>query len=791
MTEEQSRLKGLVKWGFERVARARLAKTGGTLRLTGLRAPVEVIRDRWGVPHITALHIEDLYFAQGFVHAQDRFWQMEFQRRLLAGRLAELFGELAVSADQWMRVVGMRAVAEEEARLITGELGQILQSYSEGVNAFLSTQRLPLEFALLRHVPEPWSVADSLSWSKMMAWMLSGNWECELLRGKLVKKLGPLLAADLELHVDDSWPLVMELPDALAFGHHLAGLARSWVGPGAPEGVGSNSWVVAGSRTVTGKPMLANDMHLLLNAPAVWYENHLMCGEHNVTGVSLPGLPLVISGQNQAIAWGFTAGYADVQDLYEEHLRPTPDGGLEYETEKGWLPVEVRREEIRVRGGDRFVQEVLVTRHGPIISSLAPDEAEAPLALRWAAYETSGGTFAAMARLNQAQSCQEVRSALSTWGAPVLNVIYADVAGSIGYTLAGKVPVRARGDGRQPVPGWTGGYEWVGTIPYEELPHMENPPEGFIVTANNRVAGGSYPHWLGWDFVSGDRAERITEMILQQPVMDMAYMRRMQFDLVSPSAQTMARVIASLSAGADLQPVIDRMRVWDGVLSADSPDAAIYEVLTQRLLALLLEHRLEELLPRYTGRILHELSTGGAWGHHAREWLRAQLVRPESPWFNLGGGETREDILRLALRQTIDFLVEEQGPVMENWSWGWYHRLTFHHVMGRQKPLDRVFDVGPFPVGGDGQTIWATTGMMDRLDSSEGVVGPPFRFLADLSDLRNSLGLLAPGQSGQPGSPHYDDQVQGWFDGGYHPILTTREEALREQEAVLDLAPVE
>lgn len=786
---EKNRFDWVKKQGLQWLSKERLAKTSGRIRLAGLHSPVEVIRDRWGVPHIFAQNEPDLFFAQGFTHAQDRFWQMEFQRRLVAGRLAEIFAELAVSADQWMRVLGMRRVVEQEAAQVNGAASEAIQAYCTGVNACLTTQKLPMEFALLRYQPEPWTAADSLSWAKMISWMLSGNWDSELLRGQLIEKLGEERAAQMELRAEDRWPLILDLPDLLNFRGHLAMLCREWTGPGPREGVGSNNWVVAGSRTTTGKPFLANDMHLLLNAPAIWYENHLSGGGLNVTGVSLPGLPLVIAGHNDHVAWGFTAGFTDVQDLYEEHLRLNAAGTVEYEYQGSWNAAETRREEIRVRGSASIFQEVIVTRHGPVISPLIEDEVSVPLALRWTAHETSGGTFNAVYAMNRAQSCAEFHAALRDWNSPALNAVYADCDGNIAYTLAGKVPIRAQGDGLVPAPGWSGTHEWTGYIPFEELPHLENPESGYIVTANNRVASAEYPYWLGCDFLSGDRAERIIELILNRPSIDREYMQDMQFDQVSPSAQTVANVVGKLAVEAELQPVVDLLGSWNGTVGANDPAAVVYQVLVQHLLQMILGRHLGDHAPRYSGKIAHEMSGGGIWGYHAREWLRALLAAPQSPWFDLGAGENRDDVLRQALRSTVAFLTEEQGPDMHAWAWGWYHQLTFRHTLGRQRPLDELFNRGPYPVGGDAHTIWSTTSMMDRLDSSEGIIGPPFRFIADLSDLNQSVGLLAPGQSGQPGSPHYDDQVRAWFQQGYHPMLYRRADILREQEAWLVLYP--
>ena len=307
--------------------------------------------------------------------------------------------------------------------------------------------------------------------------------------------------------------------------------------------------MVSGQRSTTGKPILANDMHLLLSQPAAWYENHLVGGSIQVTGISLPGLPLVISGHNGHVAWGFTAGFADTQDLFEEHLRGSPEEGVAYEFQGAWYPAEVRREEIKVRSGKNIIEDVVITRHGPVISPLLVGEGVPPdthLALCWTASETSGGTFRAMVDMNRAQTCAEFREAQRTWNTPVLNMVYADTDGNIAYTLAGKVPIRAGGEGKVPVPGWTGEYEWTGFIPFEELPHLYNPPSGYIVTANNRTAGPDFPYYLGRDYVNSDRAERIAELLLQRPRADLDYFKKMQIDQVSPSAQTMAKIVGQL-----------------------------------------------------------------------------------------------------------------------------------------------------------------------------------------------------------------------------------------------------
>jgi penicillin amidase len=784
----------LVRSALTWLSRRQLPQTTGTVVVDGLQAPVDILRDRWGVPHIYAANTPDAMFAQGFVHAQERLWQMDFQRRLVAGRLAEVLGREALPADRWLRTLGMRRVAEQEVDLLGDTIRAYLAAYVAGINAWIERRRLPVEFTLLRYEPEPWQIADSLSWIKMMSWTLSVNWEAEILRAQLIDRLGPERAAELEPRSADDRPCIVPPGEPLCSvgdaGIGRAGAARSFTGPPADAGLGSNNWVLSGSRTTTGMPLLANDMHLSLSAPAIWYENHVASDELNITGITFPGIPGVIVGHNGSVAWGFTNGFPDVQDLYIEHIRRLEDGRVQAEFEGGWCDAEVLHEQIHVKDGDTVTEEVIVTRHGPIINNLAPDFAgEQPLALRWVSLEPDR-MIEALRAMVRARNCVEFREALRFWTAPTQNVVYADTQGNIAYSFPGRVPVRARGDGRVPVPGWTGDYEWTGYIPFEELPHLFNPSQGYVATANNRAVGPDYPYSLGSDHCSNDRANRIVELIEAKDRIDVPYIQRMQFDQVLPAARIVAQLVGRLVPDdEDTATVVEMMRDWDGELAADSPAAAVYGVFVRRASLLMLEGKLGDLAVRYVGKgPTPLLAEGSIFGQRVTEWLNDVLDEPDSPWFDLGQAEDRDRCLKVALRETIEFLKQELGGRPEAWSWGQLHRLTFGHALGRVGLLGRVLNRGPYPVGGDRRTIWATGGSFHNLES-EAVVGPPYRFIADLGDLRNSLGVLAPGQSGHPGSAHYDDQIGDWFTQGYHPILYAREDVEQAVEAKLRLEP--
>ncbi len=364
MTLLQSLLGSLLRPSLTLLSRTRLPQTRGSLRLAGLHAPVEVWRDDLGIPHIFALNPQDALFAQGFVHAQERLWQMDINRRLVQGRLAELLGEGALGYDRAMRTLGLRHVAEQEARLLEGQYQQDMQAYCNGVNAGIAQNRLPVEFTLLGYRPDAWQIADCLSYNKLMSWTLSANWESEVVRARLISRLGVEKATELELDASEAAGLVLDA----GRGTGLASEGRAFSGPGPLDGVGSNNWVIAGQRSLSGHPILANDMHLVLNIPAIWFENHLSGGDLNLNGVSLPGVPLIIAGHNGSVAWGYTNGFSDVQDLYEEHLRKSGNGQVEYEYQGAWYPAEVRHEVIRVKGGKSVVEDVIQTRHGPIIN---------------------------------------------------------------------------------------------------------------------------------------------------------------------------------------------------------------------------------------------------------------------------------------------------------------------------------------------------------------------------------------------------------------------------------------
>jgi penicillin amidase len=785
----------IVKVWLKMMCRRRLPQTSGMLRLNGLNDTVDILRDHWGIPHIYAQSIHDLVFAQGYVHAQDRLWQMEFQRRVSSGRLAEIFGKDVLEVDRWMRVIGLRRAAVNDVHTIAREILLEQEAYAEGVNAFIKTGRLPVECALLRHTPERWTPCDTISWNKLMSWSLSTNWESELIRKRVFEALGKINGEELEPGYNDACPVI------LSPGEHAArdannplnknDDARRFIGPSAKDGIGSNCWVISGSRTASGKPILANDMHLMLGLPSIWYENHLICGSFEVAGITAPGVPMIITGHNTKVAWGFTAGLADVQDLYEERLMPVKRGEVQYEYRGKWLPAEVVREKIMIRGGKHVFEDVVITRHGPVINKLASQvSGKNPYALRWSAYDTDT-TPKAMYGLIRAKNCTDAHEALRYWVTPNLNVVYADTEGNIAYTCAGALPVRESGQGKVPVPGWSGEYEWHGSIPFEKLPHLQNPPEGFIVTANNKITQEGTHSSILQEHCTGDRALRITELIKARSSIDVPYTKKMQYDLCSPTARTVTRHLHSLETDEpELAPLLSRMKKWDGTLYASSTEAAVYEVFMRHLITALVPNELDELVQYYMGKGVNpHLSQFSMFGWHSWEWLIKVLRDDTSECWRQGRENTKDETMLSALRSAVAWMKDTFGPSsLEECTWGRIHTLTFSHPFSRIRALARFFNRGPYPLGGDGTTVWSGFSNMHDLDSAT-VVGPPYRFIADLSHLEDSKGQLVPGQSGNPASDHYDDQIDGWFSGEYHPLTVPSGKLRDEKTTRLQLIP--
>ena len=794
-----------------------LPRTRGTVHLPGLKGSVEVIRDRWGVPHIYADSAEDLFFAQGYVHAQDRMWQMEFQRRLGSGRLSEVLGEVALEVDRFFRVVGLNRAAEAEAEELDDETRRALEAYAAGVNAYMASRRghLSVEFSLLRFQPELWRPVDSLYWAKVMAWNLSCNWASELIRARLAARLGADRAADLEpLYPSDNPSIVPgpglpegveplpngwrseALRDALRLAEDLlragpAAVHRAPSLPGlAPAAGSSNQWVVAGNRSDSGRPLLANDTHLSLQLPATWYQVHLVGGDYNVTGVSLPGVPGVLIGHNERCAWGLTTAWQDAQDLYVEKLNPS--NPHQYECKGEWIDADVVREEIRLKGHEEpVVQEVVITRHGPLISDLVGEET--PLALRWVALEP-GNLVRSALRFNRARSWHEFRAALGDWSSPAHNFIYADVEGNIGFLQAGWVPVRAKGYGLAPVPGWTGEYEWLGYLSLDDLPQAYNPESGWLATANNLVTDANYRHFLSADPENPCRARRIVDLITAEIGLTADDFARFQRDSYSAQAGRLARHLVALEPRGDQERrALAYLENWDHRMGPDSVAASIYHVCRLRALHLFFDDHLAELADDYIG--LDGLTPlPGTSPYHGRSIVRLLDLLDNSDkdaWLRVPAGgsqRSQQALLRQALREALALLREELGRDMARWTWGRLNKAHFAHPMGSVKPLNLFFNRGPYSIGGDHDTLLRASGQ-PLFPFEPVLVGDAMRFIVDLSDWEKCRIVIPGGQSGHVASRHYADLIPLWLQGRFQPMPFQRAAVERHGKRRLTLLP--
>jgi penicillin amidase len=770
----------------------------GVIQIPGLEAPVEVYRDSFGIPHIYASSEHDLFMAQGFVHAQDRFWQMEFWRRIGAGRLSEILGESALENDAFIRTLGWYRVASLELDLLTSEERSGLEAYAEGVNTYIDTNqgRLGLEFTILgltgvKFEPEPWTPVNTITWTKVMAWELGGNMDSELTRSNIAARLGTPAVNTLMPPYSDDFPLIVpypltgstiqSVPDA-AFDTHFLG---------SGDGIGSNSWVISGSRTETGMPILANDPHLPIQIPSIWYELGLHCEPigpecpYNVVGASFAGIPGVIIGHNDHIAWGVTNLGPDVQDLFIE--RVNPENPNQYEFKNEWRDMEIVREEILVAGEDEpVVINVRITHHGPIINDVVGGiEGEwsfgwQPLALSWTALKP-GTIMRSFLMLNQAQDWDQFREALRYWDVPSQNFIYADVEGNIGYQAPGRIPIRDSGDGSVPVPGWTGKYEWVNYIPFDNLPRSYNPPEGYIVTANNAVVGPDFRYFISMDWAPGYRAQRIVELIEADTSLSLEDIQTIQGDSRPISSQDILPYLLALGPSeAQMAQAVDLLRGWDGRAVRDSAEAALFESLRIHLIDCTFADELgEQLLKRTRSSLVVALAN--------------IMSNPNSHWFDdiaTPEVESRDEILLKALESAIEELTETLGRTMSNWRWGDLHTATFQNQSLGQSgiwPIEAIFNRGPVPVDGALATVNNTGYSMNN--PYDVTSGPSFRQIVDLGDLGRSVSMHTTGQSGHPFHAHYNDMIDPWRNIEYHPMHWNRQLVETVAESHMTLTP--
>ena len=741
-------------------ARACLPQLDGTIRLSGLGGPVEVWRDGHGVPHIHAQSLDDLLFAQGYVTAQDRLWQMDLSRRLAEGELAEIFGERALKIDIENRTLGLREACQRAAAQLDPPSRQMLASYARGINSFISTHpnRLPIEFLILRYRPRAWKEVDSFAVAINMAKMLNTSWPKDLMRERIRAKVSPELYADL---FPDHSPLDHPVAEPLPGLERSAGapvaiqptgdldpvLAALLAVPSSQsQGLGSNNWVVSGSHTATGKPLLANDPHLGHGVPSIWYMIHLRAPGIDVSGVSLPGLPAVIIGHNQRIAWGVTNTAPDVQDLYVETFKPGAPN--QYLHNGQWVNAQVREEVIKVRGHADHHLTVRATRHGPIVS----EEGHRNLALEWTALQPHTLSFPFW-DIDRAQNWQEFLAALRRFAGPMQNFVYADAEGNIGYYAAGWVPIRRQGDGTVPGDGSGDDYDWTGYIPFEDLPHAFNPTSGMIATANGRVVPDGYPYLITRSWESPYRTARIYQLLEAGSRFTVGDMLGIQSDIHDLYYQWLAKQLVSAAAeyppkGSDAQFALGVLKSWDGEARADSPAPLICRATNRALYERILKPKLGDDLSGYSWPM-------------SPVFIQNVLENRWSRWLPPGDHDFNTTLTK-SFEEGVRQIPSRVGSSNHSaWRWGNTILLTFHHPLDSLPILGRLLDVGPFPQAGTQTTVKQTTPS----------VGPSMRMVIDFSNLDNSVQNITLGESGQILSPHYRDQFEAWYHGRSFPML--------------------
>ncbi|MBN1689483.1 MAG: penicillin acylase family protein [Dehalococcoidia bacterium] len=826
------------------VNNAALPQLDGQLNEQGLWAKVEIIRDSHSVPHIYADNMHDLYFAQGYVQAQDRWWQMEFFRHTCAGRIEELTGKKAqlISSDIYLRSMGWYKVAEQEYNNYTQEQRFALDSFAEGVNAYISDrtpEQLSVNYSILgltgvKFNIEPWNAVDTLAFGKLMSWDLGYSNDEELVRSKLYSLLGEQMADAWQTptYGYDSKPTVMQEEDlkvmkAAGWTSPLSNTGNSTAEPtgsgqsfldskpdlswlmGDPAGKGSNNWVVAGSMTETGMPLLADDPHLSIQMPSIWYEISLHSADDgsgqpfDVAGFSFSSAPGVIIGHNSHIAWGVTNVYPDVHDHYQ--IKVNPDNPLQYQWNGEWKDMTVRQEIIRFGDGSSPIAiKVRETHLGPIINDNKIDAVTGqflgsnnkdPLALRWTALEP--GTLAlAIQGLNKARNWEQFRSALQYWESPSQNIIYADRYGNIGYQMPGKVPIRAKGDnGLLPMPGWTDEHEWKGYIPYDLLPRTYNPSRGYIITANQAVVppeyndflkialGADLSYNLGYEWNLGYRAQRLNQLMEELAPHSIETFQQMQGDNKLLSVGEVLPYLANIKfSNKELTRAVDWLVNWDYTFDADCPQAALYSEFWMRLVKNTFQNKLGD--------------TAQAKGGSRDMWvIKLLLEKPDDPWWDdpttKGKIETRDDILEQSFIEGFAATGKTLGYDREKWQWGQLHTATFvSNPLGSSGigPVESLINRGPYPVGGTAETPNSTKWLADKDNFSVDSL-PSMRMIIDMGDLSRSICMNSTGQSGNPASKWYSSMIKPWLEVKYHPMLWTREQVEADAKHRLLIEP--
>ncbi|OQX55106.1 MAG: hypothetical protein B5M54_03780 [Candidatus Aminicenantes bacterium 4484_214] len=731
--------------------------------LDQLQEPVEIYIDSYGVTHIFAQNEEDLFLACGFIHARDRMWHMDFNRHLGLGRLTEIFGAQALKTDLMMRTFGLKETVTRDWELLTPREKRLLEKYSAGVNAWLEQKLIwaEPEFVLLRYRPRPWTPQDSLVIKALMALSLSSDATSEAIRSKILKEKGPEVASQLFEEEIKSFPdEVIKADLAKDFLDFILGA--------------SNNWVLSGKRTVSGYPLLANDPHLRISLPSVWYEIHLSCPQWSAIGVSMPGIPLVVIGHNRDIAWGFTYSGVDVQDLSGEVLDETKQF---YLRQGEWKPL-IKKKELFWIKGQAEPQEIIIdwTEEGPLVTPFLFTSSQ-PLSLRWVIYE-GDKSFEAFYRLNRAQNWEEFKAALSLFGAPSQNIVYADKQGNIGYYLSGKIPIRHEEAGLFVLPRENEKTQWSGYIPEEEKPIIYNPPSGMIVTANNRVVPEDYPYYLGQEWDVGYRARRIEELLNRQKTHDIASLAAIQQDVKNLLAQPLVNLIRQYSfRRPEAIKAQEILRDWEGRIDGGR-EAALFEVFIHQLWKNLYAKILGEDFAEY----YHLFRRKKVNFHRLAQSLESSPELASMSWLPLPAHQSFREVCEQSLTEAFLFLQQRFGP-LDHWQWSNLHVLELNHFLGR-KWLFAFFNSHRLHLDGDLFTVKATFGREFGVSWA-----PSYRQIIDLSNWDSSVAVFSSGNSGHFLSEFYDNQASLWLEGKYHPLFFSLDNIKKHVRGRIYLSP--